>query len=105
MHAYNTLSAMSARRWAGNKTERHNAAERFSAFRRGLAAEVQRRTEALGISQAGGACGAMWPTQLWRVGTQAQVCRPTCKHMTILRPYRRCPLLVVVSTNAPLAGC
>ena len=56
MHAYNTLSAMTARRWAGNKTERHNAAERFSAFRRGLAAEVQRRTEMLGISQAGGAC-------------------------------------------------
>ena len=69
MHAYNTLSAMSARRWAGNKTERHNAAERFSAFRRGLAAEVQRRTETLGISQAGGACqgGGYCVTQLWRV--------------------------------------
>ena len=68
MHAYNTLSAMTARRWAGNKTERHNAAERFSAFRRGLAAEVQRRTETLGISQAGGACGGCdhCTPQLWR---------------------------------------
>ena len=107
MHAYNTLSAMSARRWAGNKTERHNAAERFSAFRRGLAAEVQRRTETLGISQAGGGCGGVWPLHNTAVegGFTGSKCAPSCKHATILRPYRCHPPLVGVGTCAPLAGC